>query len=48
MPHLPFLLLSALSGFTGWRISKRRRRRKRKEKSRNADPHHHQKPASDQ
>ncbi|GHK94801.1 hypothetical protein ECZU18_43820 [Escherichia coli] len=23
MPHLPFLLFSALLGFTGWRMSKR-------------------------
>ncbi|MFP1452586.1 FHIPEP family type III secretion protein [Escherichia coli] len=33
MPHLPFLLFSALLGFTGWRMSgtyRRRRKRKRK------------------
>ena len=32
MPHLPFLLFSALLGFTGWRMSNARRRRKRKRK----------------
>ena len=33
MPHLPFLLFSALLGFTGWRMSNARRRRRRKKKS---------------
>lgn len=41
MPHLPFLLFSALLGFTGWRMSKRPQAAEAEEKSRNADPHHH-------
>ncbi|XNM77544.1 FHIPEP family type III secretion protein [Escherichia coli] len=33
MPHLPFLLLSALLGFTGWRMSKRPQAAEAEEKS---------------
>lgn len=33
MPHLPFLLFSALLGFTGWRMSKRPQAAEAEEKS---------------
>lgn len=41
MPHLPFLLFSALLGFTGWRMSKRPQAAEAEEKPRNTDPNHH-------